>query len=211
MESLRIRLTKLNNQLDICLFRSFFPTSPIQPSIHAYSCISLLTHLPSTTYFCSFLSVIHLWQPTPLSHILSLSTLALSHKPDINHHSPILYVCLFVSVHPTHNHTFQAHSWHLSTVVLLHSTYFVFPHCGWYQMFVLELWMHNFLIFSYTDKASHIVICTCRTPYQNMLSFVCYNILATACCCHLVMLFVFYEVIVKPVWNVGFFFCFQKF
>lgn len=81
----------------------FFPSS-IQPSIHACSSIPLLTRLPSTTLFCSFLLVIHLWQPTPPSHILSLSICCSPSQP---RHTPPLahFVCLPVSVCSSYTHS----------------------------------------------------------------------------------------------------------
>lgn len=122
------------SQLDICLSLSFFPSS-IQPSIHACSCIPLLPPPISTIFFCSFLLVIHLWQPTPPSHTSSLSICcSLSHP----RHTPLVQ-CLPLYVLPTHTHTLQPLPWHLSTVVFLHNTYFVFPHCAWYQMLILQL------------------------------------------------------------------------
>lgn len=144
---------------DICLFPVLSPSSN-QPSIHVYSSIPLLTRLPSTTYFCSFLLVIHLWQPTPPSHIWSLSICcSLSrtrHKAQLAN-----FVCLPVCACSSSTHSHSA-AWHLFTVVLLHSAFFVFPHCGRYQMFVLHLWMYNLLIFTSIESAEPPCALTCE-------------------------------------------------
>lgn len=70
---------ELSNSNQVCFLTSWtyvFPifgvifsfVSSLQPSIQAYSSILLLTRLPSIVYFCCFLLVIHLWQPTSLTH-----------------------------------------------------------------------------------------------------------------------------------------------
>lgn len=97
------KINLFHSQPDICLF--FLPLSshPFMPALTFH--FSPASNPPP--FFCSFLLVIHLWQPTPPSHTSSLPFVTLSHSPDTHprHRLLILYVYLLVSVRPTRAHT----------------------------------------------------------------------------------------------------------
>lgn len=135
----------------------FFPSS-LQSSIHACSYIPLLTRLQSTTFFL-FLPFSHpsVTTYTSLTHFkfvrLLLSPTAQTHTPP----PPLAhFVRLPVSVCSayTRSHSLCPLAWHPSTGALLRRTYFVFPRCGWYRMFVFQLWLHHFLIFPLVAETS---------------------------------------------------------
>ena len=141
-----------------------------QPTGHLSFFLPLSSHpfMPALTFhfspasnpppfFCSFLLVIHLWQPTPPSHTSSLSVCYSLPLPRHTPPPPLAhFVRLPVSVCSayTRSHSLCPLAWHPSTGALLRRTYFVFPRCGWYRMFVFQLWLHHFLIFPLVAETS---------------------------------------------------------
>lgn len=113
------------------------------PSINACSSISLLTRL-SSTVFCSFLLVIHLWQPTPPSHTWSLSICCL--RSQTRHRlTHFTWLCLFAQCTLTHSSLFPNTT--LPSFCCIAPTVFCLLHRRWYQVFLVQTRVHDFLNF----------------------------------------------------------------
>lgn len=128
-----------------CLFSFLYP--PI------HSCLLLhSTSLPPIHHLSLFLPFSHpsVTTYTSFTHSLSICC-SLSHNPDTHHHSSILYVYLLVSIRPTHTHTLQPPPRHISTVVLLLSTYFVFPHLWVVSNVCVTVMNASFLNFTFSS------------------------------------------------------------